>query len=86
MATPDLTLIPFDAPQWRSRGDMKNTLGPEPTEVFIEAGPRSDWWRTPPGSKPESAVDRRTGPTLTFNVEGEEWSVGCWMRGGLEER
>ena len=43
---------------------------------------KQDWWKTAVGASPESDVDRRTGPSMTFEVDASRnFEVGVWLAG-----
>lgn len=82
----NMSLNFYEDRTWKLAGDAKVTKDAETQTIKLVSGPKTDWWRTPKGSEPESDVDRRSGPTYSTPVKGHKWSAGVWMRVDLKER
>lgn len=82
---------PFDDGTWTPHGSTRSF---EPTKRdgiqsawWHVTDAKQDWWKTAKGASPESDVDRRTGPSVTFEVDASRnFEAGVWLAGEWTER
>lgn len=81
------TNITFKDSRWTFHATSNDSVKYEENldRVTIHASSKQDWWKTAPGSVPESNVDRRTGPLYMLRHDSlgkqENWTAGVWLEG-----
>lgn len=74
----------FSSPHFKlSPPALTHTLSDSDSKVYIQANPRTDFWRTPPSSKEDDApADRRTGAFFAIPIAAEgDFEASVWIRG-----